>query len=316
LVLALLGLKGRSNMTIFLTAVAHATHHPTHVNYQSSAADGVLFGTFTVLIGVLVGLLAITFERRAISKTRWVVRWWFPARWCKRLDLVSFKQSAILHEDLSAWSLNLVTMHDTYLHGVTMDHVTSSHLILERCQLVDLSILDARLDWLGLRASRLAKVDLSGTQFGYLSMRDCSAAGSTWKRAQLVGSYFSNCDLSGADLTGADLTGASFSNCDLSGANLSGANLSGANFWSTDLVDVVGLELVRGYTTMSPPWREEIPEGWERTSSGLAPLWSDEFASLAQAQGCDLELFKIFFEEQRTTADLTSILTVTRQLSR
>ena len=74
------------------------------------------------------------------------------------------------------------------------------------------------------------KIDLSGTQFGGLSITGIDLSGSNLTEVNL-----SEVALYGANLTGANVTGANLFYCDLTGANLSGANLNGANLQCTNL---------------------------------------------------------------------------------
>jgi uncharacterized protein YjbI with pentapeptide repeats len=134
----------------------------------------------------------------------------------------------------------------TDLSGVVLDKGGFVDCVVEQCNLANLRASDA-----ALRRVRVSVARMTGFQWVNGVLRDvafeqCRLDLSSFRFSKLTDVVFTDCNLTRVDFTNADLRRARFVDCVLAGAQFSHADLTGSRFTRCELVDVDGVESLRG----------------------------------------------------------------------
>lgn len=131
------------------------------------------------------------------------------------------------------------------LTGSSLDKLTVSDSILERCDLANVELSHNSMSRVEIWSSRLTGLAVPAGVWRHVLVRDCRADLSSFRFASFTRVEFIDCRLQGADFVGADLAGASFRDCDLTRAELSQVTAKGATF-----IDCVW-DGIRGITSLA-----------------------------------------------------------------
>lgn len=133
------------------------------------------------------------------------------------------------------------------LIGCTMDKAWLNRVDLRDCSAPGLSLLQARLAQVGVRASDLSYANLSEASIDHLTVHDCKLREAAMQRAKLKHVRLDKTDLTRLDVFGTPLCGIDVSTCAFSAPVLSGdyRELRGAQVSAEQAMDIALLLGVR-----------------------------------------------------------------------
>jgi uncharacterized protein YjbI with pentapeptide repeats len=128
------------------------------------------------------------------------------------------------------------------VHG----RVSLSDCVLDGCDLANSRVRDSSLLRVLVTSSRLTGLSWTDGSFKDVRWESCRADLASFRFSTFKAVLFHDCNLRQASFQEADLRGAVFENCDLTGAQFSNANMAGARFSGSTLLDVSGVQSMRG----------------------------------------------------------------------
>jgi uncharacterized protein YjbI with pentapeptide repeats len=157
--------------------------------------------------------------------------------------------------------LRAVELTKVDLSGSRLDHLRVVDGALANCNMANMHCRGADIARVTITSSRLTGIGLAEAVARDLTIRDCRIDLASFGFSRLERVTFEDCLLSQTDFLETQLDSVRFHGCDLTGADFRGARLKRCEFRRSDLIDLQGVESLRG-AAMEWPYIVEMAGVW------------------------------------------------------